>query len=182
MPEDITRRDFVSNSSKVAMGAMIVPRHVLGGPGYQAPSDTLNIAIVGAGGVGGENAQELGTENIVAVCDIDHQLVEAKVEERSTDSNGRPREKGARWKEQYIKARKYTHFQAMLDEQKDIEAVLIATPDHTHAVIAAAAMRAGKHVYVQKPLTATVHESRALDELATSTGVVTDGEPRSLKR
>ena len=48
------------------MGAMIVPRHVLGGPGYQAPSDTLNIAIVGAGGVGGENAQELGTENIVA--------------------------------------------------------------------------------------------------------------------
>ena len=173
MPEDITRRDFVSNSSKVAMGAMIVPRHVLGGPGYQAPSDTLNIAIVGAGGVGGENAQELGTENIVAVCDIDHQLVEAKVEERSTDSNGKPREKGARWKEQYVKARKYTHFQAMLDEQKDIEAVLIATPDHTHAVIAAAAMRAGKHVYVQKPLTATVHESRALDELATSTGVVT---------
>ena len=67
MSEDITRRDFVSNSSKVAMGAMIVPRHVLGGAGYQAPSDTLNIAIVGAGGVGGENAQELGTENIVAV-------------------------------------------------------------------------------------------------------------------
>ena len=109
------------------MGAMIVPRHVLGGPGYQAPSDTLNIAIVGAGGVGGENAQELGTENVIAVCDIDHQLVEAKVEERSTGADGRPREKGMRWKEQYGKAQKYTHFQAMLDEQKDIEACLLYT-------------------------------------------------------
>ena len=57
MSDAITRRDFVSNSSKLAMGAMIVPRPVLGGVGYQAPSDTLNIAIVGAGGMGGENAQ-----------------------------------------------------------------------------------------------------------------------------
>ncbi len=60
MPDDLTRRDFVSTSSKLALGGMIVPRHVLGGPGQQAPSDTLNVAIVGAGGMGAENAQELG--------------------------------------------------------------------------------------------------------------------------
>jgi len=171
--DEITRRDFVSNSSKLAMGAMIVPRRVLGGVGHQTPSDTLNIAIVGAGGVGGENAQEFGSENIVAVCDLDHDLVAAKVEERTHSGDGTPREKGLRWKEQYASAAKYTDFRVMLEQQSDIEAVLIATPDHAHAAIAAAAMRAGKHVYVQKPLTYTVHEARVLQELAESTGVVT---------
>lgn len=173
MSKDMTRRDFVSTSSRFAAGAMIVPRHVLGGPGYRAPSDMLNVAIVGAGGMGAENAQELGSERIIAVCDVDHALVARKVLERSVDGDGNPREKGVRWKEQYEQAAKFTHFQAMLDEQPDIDAVLIATPDHTHAVIAAAAMKAGKHVYVQKPLTYSVHEARALKELAASTGVVT---------
>jgi hypothetical protein len=80
---DVSRRDFVSTSSKVALGGMIVPRHVLGGVRYRAPSDTLNVAIVGAGGMGAENAQELGSENIVAVCDLDHELVAKKVLERN---------------------------------------------------------------------------------------------------
>jgi predicted dehydrogenase len=171
--DDLTRRDFVSSSSKLALGGMIVPRHVLGGPGRQAPSDTLNVAIVGAGGMGAENAQELGSENIVAVCDIDHELVAKKVHERMTDSDGEPREKGVRWAAQYQRAAKYTHFEAMLDEQPDLDAVVIATPDHTHAVIAAAAMKAGKHVYVQKPLCYSVHEARMLQALAEETGVVT---------
>lgn len=169
----MTRRDFVSTASSFALGGMIVPRHVLGGAGRQAPSDTLNVAIVGAGGMGAENAQELGTENIVAVCDLDHVLVENKVRERMTDGDGNPREKGHRWAEQYQRAAKYTRFDEMLDQQRDIDAVLIATPDHTHAVIAAAAMREGKHVYVQKPLTWSVHEARALRALAASSGVVT---------
>ena len=173
MSDHPTRRDFVSTSSKLALGGMIVPRHVLGGVGYQAPSDTLNVAIVGAGGMGAENAQHLGSENIVAVCDIDHELVANKVRERMNDDDGDPREEGVRWAEQYERAGKYTHYEAMLDEQQDIDAVVIATPDHTHAVIAAAAMKAGKHVYVQKPLTYSVHEARALRELADSTGVVT---------
>jgi len=173
VPDDVSRRDFVSTSSKLALGGMIVPRHVLGGSGYQAPSDTLNVAIIGAGGMGGENAQELGSENIVAVCDLDHRLVARKVEERMTDGDGKPREKGHRWAEQYERAAKYTRWDAMLEQQTDIDAVLIATPDHTHAAIAAAAMKAGKHVYVQKPLTYSVHEARALDKLATETGVVT---------
>ena len=152
---------------------MIVPRHVLGGRGFQPPSDTLNVAIVGAGGMGGENAQELGSENIVAVCDVDLELVASKVRERMTDGDGNPREKGHRWAEQFERASKYTRFEEMLERQTDIDAVLIATPDHTHAVIAAAAMKEGKHVYVQKPLTWSVHEARALQSLASSTGVVT---------
>ena len=170
---DVSRRDFVSTTSKVALGGMIVPRHVLGGPGFQAPSDTLNVAIVGAGGMGAENAQELGSENIVAVCDVDLELVMGKVRERMTDGDGNPREKGHRWAQQYEAAAKYTRFDEMLERQTDIDAVLIATPDHTHAVIAAAAMKEGKHVYVQKPLTWSVHEARALQGLAASTGVVT---------
>ena len=170
---DITRREFVSGGAALAMGATVVPRHVLGGPGYQAPSDTLAVAIVGAGGMGAENAQELGGERIVAVCDVDHRLVENKVEERSVDRDGNPREPGVRWREQYAAARKYTDFRVMLEREDDVDAVLVATPDHTHAVIAGAAMRAGKHVYVQKPLTWSVHEARELGRLAESTGVVT---------
>lgn len=171
--DDLSRREFVARSSTAAMGAMIVPRHVLGGPGYRAPSDVLNLAIVGAGGMGGENAQELGTEHIAAVCDVDHAYVARKVLERTKDGDGNARPKGVRWKEQYDAARKYTHFRAMLDEVPDLDGVVIATPDHTHAVIARACMEAGKHVYVQKPLTWSVHESRVLARLAESTGVVT---------
>jgi len=171
--EDLTRRDFVSTSSKLAFGGMIVPRHVLGGPGYRAPSDTLNIGIVGAGGQGAENAQALGSQNIVAVCDVDFRLVESKIAERMNDGGGNPRPPGVRWAEQYERAAKYSHYEAMLDEQADLDAVVIATPDHTHAVIAAAAMKAGKHVYVQKPLCYTVHEARTLAALAAETGVVT---------
>jgi predicted dehydrogenase len=172
-PRDITRRTFVAGGSTVALGAMIVPRHVLGGPGYQAPSDTLNIAIVGAGGVGTENAQEFGTENIVAVCDVDFGYVDRRVEERTKDGEGNPREKGLRWKEQYGQAARYADYRRMLDRQPDIDAVLIATPDHAHAPIAKACMEAGKHVYVQKPLTWSVQESRMLRKLADETGVVT---------
>ena len=170
---DMTRRDFVSGSAALAMGATVVPRRVLGGPGQQAPSDTLAISIVGAGGMGAENAQELGSERIVAVCDVDHRLVANKAEERSVDRDGNPREQGVRWKEQYAAARKYADFRVMLEQEDEVDAVLIATPDHSHAVIAGAAMRAGKHVYVQKPLTWSVHEARELGRLAESTGVVT---------
>ncbi len=171
--DNLSRRRFVARSSAAAVGAMVVPRHVLGGPRHRAPSDMLNVAVVGAGGMGAENAQELGAETIVAVCDLDFAGVERKIEERLKDGDGKPRPKGERWKEQYLKAAKYHDFREMLDRQSDIEAVVIATPDHAHAVIAQAAMEAGKHVYVQKPLTWSVHESRVLRRLARETGVVT---------
>jgi len=169
---NVTRREFVADSSKLAVGAMIVPRHVLG-RGFQAPSDTLNIAIVGAGGIGTENAQELLSENIVAVCDVDFDFVERKVLERTKDGDGSPREKGLGWQEKFSAAARYADFREMLEKQTDIDAVVVATPDHLHAVIAKAAMQLGKHVYVQKPLTWSVHEARVLRDVARQTGVVT---------
>lgn len=174
MPEGgTTRRDFVATGSKLALGAMIVPRHVLGGHGFQAPSDTLDIAIVGAGGMGGENATQLGSENIVAVCDVDLDYVARSVEGKTTDGDGNPRPEGVRWKEQFERATKYRDFREMLERERSLDAVLIATPDHAHAPIARACMRAGKHVYVQKPLTWSVEEARMLRDLAAETGVVT---------
>ena len=173
MPNDQDRKTFLKTSATLALGATIVPRRVLGGTGYQAPSDTLNIGIVGVGGQGTENAQELGSENIVAVCDVDWPIVERRVVERLQDGDGNPREKGYRWREQFRSARRYTDFRHMLERERDMDAVVIATPDHLHAPIAKACMESGKHVYVEKPLTYSVHEARVLDRVAASTGVVT---------
>lgn len=172
-PPDLTRRDFIIDASTAAFGAMIVPRHVLGGPRHRAPSDTLGIAIIGAGGMGTENAQQVGSENIVAVCDVDMGLVERKVLERTKDDDGEPRPEGLHWQEQFGKAAKYTDFRVMLERQTDIDAVIIATPDHLHGVIAKAAMELGKHVYLQKPLTWSVYEARVLRDVARRTGVIT---------
>ena len=170
---DLTRREFLAGTSTAAFGAMVVPRHVLGGPGYQAPSDTMNIAIIGVGAQGTENAQELLTENIVAVCDVDFGFAERKVAERTKERDGKPRPNGMLWQEKFLKATKYTDFRKLLETQRDIDGVVIATPDHLHAVIAKAAMETGRHVYVQKPLTWSVREARVLAETARRTGVVT---------
>lgn len=169
----VSRREFVEHSAAFAVGALIVPRHVLGGVGYQAPSDTLNIAIVGMGSQGTENAEELISENIVAICDVDFGFAEKQVTSKQKDGQGKPRERGAKLLEHFTKAKRYTDYRVMLEQQTDIDAVLIATPDHLHAVIAKAAMQAGKHVYVQKPLTYSVREARVLSDLARESNVIT---------
>ena len=115
MSDQLNRREFVGRTSALAAGAMIVPRHVLGGPGYQAPSDMLNLAIVGVGGQGTENAQEFGTEQISAICDVDFGVVYRRVQERLVDGRGNPRERGHRWREQFLQTRKYTDFRELLD-------------------------------------------------------------------
>jgi predicted dehydrogenase len=173
MSDSMTRRDFVSDTAKATFGAMIVPRHVLGGAGYQAPSDTLNIAIIGAGQQGTENAEDLVAENLVAFCDVDLGFAERNVMGKQKDREGKDRPDGVKLIEQFKKATKYTDFRELLDKQKDIDAVLIATPDHLHATIAKAAMQLKKHVFVQKPLTYSVYEARMLARLAKETGVVT---------
>ncbi|HLB54346.1 MAG TPA: Gfo/Idh/MocA family oxidoreductase [Gemmatimonadales bacterium] len=161
----ISRRSFVAGAGKAALGAMIVPRHVLGGPAYQAPSDTLNVAIVGAGGMGISNAEALGNENIVAVCDVDFAYVGRSLTGRD-QAQGRPRPEGVRLQQQFAQAKRYSDWRDLLDKQKDLDGLVIATPDHLHAVIAQGAMQSGKHVYVQKPLTYSVHEARVLLALA----------------
>ncbi len=178
MSNDITRRGFVAGSARLALGAfvagpMIVPRHVLG-RGYRAPSDTMNVAVVGVGGMGFSNMAQLLDQNVVAVCDVDFPFVERQLAGRL-----RPRQDGTvnpestRLEAAYRKAARYTDWRRMLERQTDIDGVVVATPDHTHAVIGAAAMRLGKHVYMQKPLTYSVHEARAMARIAAETGVVT---------
>jgi predicted dehydrogenase len=162
-PLQISRRGFVGGLA-AATGLLIVPRHVLGGPGYQAPSDTLNIATVGwVHGMGSSNTRGCRGENIVALCDVDES---AAAQQRAMRGN-EPIPK------LFPKAVRYKDFRVMLETQKDIDAVIVATPDHTHAVVAMPAMQLGKHVYVQKPLTRTISEARALTEAARRYKVVT---------
>src|ERR1700694_292485 len=163
----VTRRQFVADAGKIGLGVMIVPRRVLGGVGYQAPSDTINFAVIGFGGMGSENALELAkTENLVAFADVDFGYSESKVAEKLKDDQKKDRPEGITLKQKFDKAARYSDFREMLDKQKDIDGVVIATPDHVHAVAAKAAMQRGKHVYVQKPLTYSLHEARVLRELA----------------
>jgi predicted dehydrogenase len=178
----VTRREFVTDAAQFALGAlvvpqgfpMIVPRHVLGGPGFQAPSDTLNVAIAGFGGMGSGNAQEIAkTENLVAVCDVDLAFAASNVASKLKRRDGSDIPEGVMLKEKFDKAAKYTDWREMLSKQKNIDALVVATPDHNHAVIANAFMLAGKHVYVQKPLTYSVHEARVLRETARQTRVKT---------
>ena len=179
---ELTRRDFVADAGKLALGAivaprfpMIVPRHVLGGKGYVAPSSMLNIAVVGVGGQGSGNARSVASENLVAFCDVDPAFMEKNI--MGGNGGGRagasPSPETLAFRDKYQKATKYVDFREMLAKQRDLDAVIIATPDHMHATVAAAAMRAGKHVYCQKPLTFSVYESRLLKRLAKEKKVVT---------
>lgn len=153
--QNFTRRDFIGTSAATAAGITILPNQVVAGLGHKAPSDKLNIAAIGIGGKGHANLKNMSSENIVALCDIDWNYATKTFEE-------------------YPSAKKYMDYRIMLQQMdKDIDAVLIATPDHTHAVCALASMQHGKHVYVQKPLTHTVYESRVLLEASRKYKVVT---------
>jgi predicted dehydrogenase len=171
----ITRRRFVTGTAGATLGVIIVPRHVIGGVGYQAPSDTVNIAVVGCGGQGATDSAELvaGGQNIVALADVDFGFVDRAVARRGVGRDGQPSETGIKLQQAYKKAKRYADFRKMLEAQKDIDAVLVATPDHTHAVIAKTAMELGKHVFVEKPMAWSVHEARVLRETAARTRVVT---------
>lgn len=152
---NISRREFLGKTALAATSAMIVPRHVLGGPGYSPPSDKLNIACIGVGGKGRSDTKGVSSENIYALCDVDENELNKTADK-------------------YKKAKKYKDFRKMLNENhKNIDAVVISTPDHTHAVAASMAMRMGKHAFVQKPLTHTVREARHLRMLAKEMKVIT---------
>jgi predicted dehydrogenase len=161
----INRRDFIAKSGLAVGAAAIVPRYVLGGPGFVAPSDKLNIAVVGTGGKGRSDVEAVIDENIVALCDVDEEHLAAIYKTKDEQGNEIKRLQGVKG---------FSDYRVMLDKMgDDIDAVMVITPDHTHAVIAMEAMNHGKHVYVQKPLTHTVFEARKLAEKAKEKGLVT---------
>jgi predicted dehydrogenase len=195
----IPRRKFLSQAGAVA-ALTIVPRHVLG-RGFVPPSDKLNIAGIGVGGMGRANLINLSSQNIVAFCDVDWGYAGKALDRLDSDieklrariegppAEPRPGQTAAefnlekaklqladmiRLKTEHVpKAKRYKDYRQMLEQQKDIEGVVVATPDHMHATIALAAMDAGKHVYVQKPLTWSVEEARRLARRAKETKVAT---------
>ena len=154
---NISRRSFLQRSAAAAAAFTVAPSTILGkSHGHIAPTDKLNIAVVGIGGMGNANLNHVKpTENIVALCDVDWKYAAGVFKE---NPNAKP----------------YWDFRKMYDEMsKEIDAVIVATADHTHAIVAANAMTLGKHVYVQKPLTHSVYESRLLTKLAAKHQVAT---------
>ncbi len=156
-----SRRAFMKTlataGATAAVAPTLVPRHVLGGPAFQAPSDTLNIAAVGIGGMGRVNLDNVTGHNIVALADVDWSF-DNVIDVFNT----------------YPNAQRYVDYRRMFDEMGDqIDGVIIATPDHTHALITMAAMERGIHVYLQKPMTWSVWEARQLQKAAERYGVVT---------
>jgi predicted dehydrogenase len=153
-----SRRSFLKSSAIAATAFMIVPRHVLGGKGFLAPSDRLIVAGVGAGGKGESDIAmfaKSGKADIGFLCDVD--------ERRAATS-----------RRNFPKAKFYKDWREMYDkESKNFDAVSVSTPDHNHAIITYHAMQLGKHVYVQKPLTHDIYEARLLTEAAKKYKVVT---------
>jgi predicted dehydrogenase len=147
------RRRFLKATAAAAVGIQLVPRHVLG-QGQTPPSEKLNIAGVGVGGQGGGVLKDLKSENIVALCDVDES-------------------KAAGTFNAFPQAARFKDYRIMLEKRKDLDAVMIATPDHMHAPITLAALRAGKHVYVEKPMAHTIEEARIMTRVARETGLVT---------
>ncbi|MHB8524100.1 MAG: Gfo/Idh/MocA family protein [Limisphaerales bacterium] len=178
-PRPMTRRKFLGATATTVAAFTIVPRHVLGGARFVPPSEKVNIAIVGAGGQGRTNAGALFNEpdaQIIAVCDPNEAAdytpfyfkglagrkpVKAGVEKHYSQ------------KTPNFACAEYEDFRVMLEKEKAIDAILCATPDHAHAVVSIAAMKAGKHVYCEKPLTHNVWEARQVARVAKETGVAT---------
>jgi predicted dehydrogenase len=148
------RRHFLRTAAIAGVGFQVVPGHVLGLRGQTPPSGRLNIAGVGVGGQGGGVLGDLKGENIVALCDVDWAKAAGTF--------------GA-----FPAAERFKDYRVMLAKRRDIDAVMIATPDHMHAPIALAAMRAGKHVYVEKPMAHTIEEARVMTRVAKERGLVT---------
>lgn len=145
------RRDFLKQTALTGLGFWAA-----GGLAFadREAKEKLNVACIGVGGRGAANLGAVSGENVVALCDVDAKIL------------GKAAEK-------HEKAKTYADFRKMLEEQKDIDAVVVSTPDHTHAVAAMMALKLGKHVYCEKPLTHSIHEARALREVAAKSKLAT---------
>jgi predicted dehydrogenase len=155
MENKFSRRSFLATSATAAAAVTILPSNVIAGMGHKAPSDKLNIAGIGVGGMGHGNLKNLKSENIVGLCDVDWKYAEGCFND-------------------FPGAKKYKDWRVMYDELgKSIDGVVIATADHSHCITASHAITLGKHVYLQKPLTHSVYESRLLTKLADKYKVAT---------
>ncbi len=143
----LSRRSFLSRTALAAAAFQVVPGHVLGLNGATPPSGKLNIAGIGIGGQGGSDINQMTSENIVALCDVDWAH-------------------SAGMFKKFPNAKQWKDYRKMFDEQKDIDAVVVGTPDHLHAFASMAAIRLGKHVYCEKPLTHSVWEARQVAQAA----------------
>lgn len=173
-----TRRQFISRTTSAVAAFTIVPRHVLGGAGFVPPSEKVNIALVGAGGMGFSNLRalmQLEDAQVIAVVDPATSYTPAR-------GDGRPCgrkparaaiEKHHSEKTPNFRCAEYEDFRVMLEREKAVDAVLCATPDHLHAHVSTFSMRAGKHIYCEKPLAHNIWETRYLARLARETGLAT---------
>lgn len=151
----MNRRRFLYSTTTAVAGGLLVPVHFTHSkPRRVSPNEKLNIAAVGAGGQAVTDINGCAAENIVALCDVDQK----RLEERAA---------------KFPKAKLFRDYRKMISEMKEIDGVVVSTPDHHHAHAAALAMRMGKHVYCQKPLTHSIWEARLLRKLAAKTKVVT---------
>jgi predicted dehydrogenase len=149
----LTRRQFIYTST-LAASALSLSTFARPSPRRLSPGEKLNIASVGVGGKGESDLGCVSEENIVALCDVDQRTLDKA-------------------HAKYPNANTYKDFRKMLEKEKSIDAVMVSTPDHCHAIVAATAIKMGKHVYCQKPLTQTVYEARLLRKLAKEYGVAT---------
>jgi predicted dehydrogenase len=150
----LSRRQFLGTTALASAAFSVVPGSVLGLNGATSPNERLNIAGIGIGGQGGEDIKQMENQNIVALCDVDWAHAAGMFKK-------------------YPNAKKHKDFRKMLDDQKDIDAVVVGTPDHIHAFASMAAIKLGKHVYCEKPLTHSVWEARKLTEAAREHKVAT---------
>jgi predicted dehydrogenase len=178
----ISRRDFVGSAVAATATLTVVPRYVLGRRGYTPPSEKLNIAIIGTGGQGTQNIKALlghSDVQVMAICDVNEQSDYSRFYYGGT-AGRKPaleliekRYAGRRSTAGYKGCTSYIDFRKMLEKEKGIDAVLVATPDHIHAVATMAAIKSGKHVYCEKPLTHSIHEARKITEAARQAKVAT---------
>jgi len=174
-----TRRQFIRRAAIATAAFNIVPRHVLGGPRFVPPSEKVNVAIVGVGGQGGVNLQALlrmPDVQVIAVADAAESFSLQDFYYKGMGGRG-PAQK--RIQEHYAAktpnatCASYEDFRVMLEKEKAIDSVLCATPDHVHAAVTIAALKAGKHVYCEKPLTHNIWEAREVARVTRETGLAT---------
>jgi predicted dehydrogenase len=178
----ISRRDFLGGAVATTAAFTIVPRYVLGRSRHTPPSEKVNIAVIGTGGQGIVNIKGLLQHQdvqVMAICDVTEQADYSRFYYGGTAGRA-PALKliekhyaGQAPAGQSKRCACYIDFRRMLDKEKAIDAVLVATPDHIHAIAAMAAINNGKHVYCEKPLTHSIHEARKITEAARQAKVAT---------